>query len=181
MATANNTINTRIKLKSDTEANWNKLGPKDNSAGFVPLQGELIVYSTDNTHMFSRLKIGDGQTNVVNLPFVDAGSLNGDESIICKYNSFNNFPQLGSTQCLYLDTSTGQMYHYDAILGYRPIATVSLNATTSTVREVVFWGAGTMSNASINNNVLRLENGSPPELFYRDTTVLTGVQIGGNN
>ena len=64
------TANTRIQLKSDTEANWNKAGPKDNSLGFVPLKGELIIYSTDEAHPFSRLKVGDGVTNVVNLPFV---------------------------------------------------------------------------------------------------------------
>jgi len=77
MAVSNNTIKTRIQLKSDTEANWNKAGPKDNSNGFVPLSGELIIYSADAAHPFSRLKVGDGVTNVVNLPFIDSGTLNG--------------------------------------------------------------------------------------------------------
>jgi len=72
MATANNTIKTRIQLKSDTEENWDKAGPKDGSTGFVPLKGELIVYIEDSTHPFSRLKVGDGRTNVTLLPFVDA-------------------------------------------------------------------------------------------------------------
>lgn len=73
------TIKSRIQLKNDTEANWNKAGPKDNSPGFIPLQGEVIIYSTDDTHPFFRLKVGDGETNVVNLPFIDAGTLNGVE------------------------------------------------------------------------------------------------------
>jgi len=77
MATSNNTIKTRIQLKSDTEENWIKAGPKDGSTGFVPLRGELIIYSADETHAFSRLKIGDGTTNVVALPFIDSGTLNG--------------------------------------------------------------------------------------------------------
>ena len=78
MATSTNTIKTRIQLKSDTEANWNKAGPKEGSDGFVPLLGELIVYTADSTHPFSRLKIGDGNTNVVSLPFIDAGTINGE-------------------------------------------------------------------------------------------------------
>jgi hypothetical protein len=88
MATANNTIKTRIQLKSDTEANWNKAGPKDGSLGFVPLRGELIIYSADETHAFSRLKVGDGSTNVINLPFIDAGTLNGEETEIVKKENF---------------------------------------------------------------------------------------------
>ena len=174
MATANNTIKTRIQLKSDTEANWI-------AHPIVPLAGELIVYTTDATHSYARLKIGDGQTNITNLPFIDAGSLNGDEEIICKFNTRNNFPQRGSSKCLYLDTSTGQMYHYDAMLGYKPIATVSFNATTGTIKEVVDFNVGRAATASINNHVLVLENGLIPRLYTQMTTVLTGVEIGGNN
>lgn len=73
------TIKSRIQLKNDTEANWNKAGPKDGSQGFIPLRGELIIYSADETHPFFRLKVGDGETNVVNLPFIDAGTLSGVE------------------------------------------------------------------------------------------------------
>lgn len=71
------TIKSRIQLKNDTEANWNKAGPKDDSQGFIPLKGELIVYSADEAHPFPRLKVGDGKTNVVALPFVtpDTGVL----------------------------------------------------------------------------------------------------------
>ena len=76
MATANNTIKTRIQLKSDTEANWSKAGPKEGSNGFVPLSGELIVYTADATHPFSRLKVGDGVTTVINLPFIDSNTMN---------------------------------------------------------------------------------------------------------
>lgn len=67
------TVKTRIQLKCDTEENWNKAGPKTGSPGFIPLKGELIIYSTDETHPFSRIKIGDGITNVVNLPFLPTG------------------------------------------------------------------------------------------------------------
>jgi hypothetical protein len=118
MATSNNTIKTRIRLKSDTEANWNKAGPRDGSAGFVPLAGELIVYTADATHPFSRLKVGDGNTNVVDLPFIDAGTLNGNETEIVKAANFAAFPSPGSDDKLYVDLSTNRIYHYSPASGY---------------------------------------------------------------
>ena len=66
-----NTVHARIQLKNDTEINWNK------SVNFIPLLGEVIIYSADDTHPFSRLKVGDGITNVINLPFIDANTING--------------------------------------------------------------------------------------------------------
>lgn len=68
---AQKTIQGRIQLKCDTEANWDK------ATNFVPLLGEVVVYTDDDTHHFSRLKVGDGETVVFNLPFIDAGSLEG--------------------------------------------------------------------------------------------------------
>ena len=174
LGSSNNKLATRIQLKSDTEANWI-------ANPIVPLAGELIVYTVDTNHPAARLKIGDGQTSVTNLPFIDAGYLNGDEEIIYKYDTFNNFPIRGSVNCLYLDKSTNQMYHYDAMLGYKPIATVSLNATSTTIKEVAYWGAGRAATASIENNKLTLQNGIAPQLLTQNTTVLTGINIGGNN
>jgi len=65
---ATNTIKTRIQLKNDTEAHW------DLAVNFVPKQGEVIIYSADGTHPFSRLKVGDGNTTVSELPFINSGS-----------------------------------------------------------------------------------------------------------
>ena len=82
---AENTIRTRIQLKSDTEANWkqavlssdNPEGTKTTGSSFKPKKGEAIIFSSDSTHPFSRLKIGDGITDVLSLPFIDAGTING--------------------------------------------------------------------------------------------------------
>lgn len=77
---ASNTIKTRIQLKYDTESNWDKSvlvsegGEKESGTSFVPLKGEVIIYATDESHPFSRFKVGDGSTNVVRLPFIGAGS-----------------------------------------------------------------------------------------------------------
>lgn len=52
------TVKTRIQNKIDTSANWAK------ATSFVPLNGELIVYSD-----LKKIKIGDGVTLVGSLPF----------------------------------------------------------------------------------------------------------------
>ena len=62
-----NTINTRIQLKNDTEANWMSsvhiadggTKPNDEGTNFIPRKGEVIIYTADDTHPFPRLKVGD--------------------------------------------------------------------------------------------------------------------------
>ena len=175
MATSNNTIKTRIRLKSDTEANWNKAGPKDGSAGFVPLLGELIVYSADATHPFSRLKVGDGNTNVVNLPFIDSGTLNGNETEIVKKDNFSQFPSPGSDDKLYVDLSTNRIYHYAPASGYTQLSNFNFNVKQTTVGSVVSWLPGVTTQASVENNVFKVNNGLLPELLWEKRTVVTDV------
>ena len=57
------TFNTRVINKHDTEANWNK------AVNFIPLKGEVIIYDVDSTYNYERIKIGDGVTDVISLPF----------------------------------------------------------------------------------------------------------------
>ena len=70
------TVNTRIQNKRDTTQHWNE------ARGFVPLGGEVIIYTDYKTIQkeidgekqtvhISGIKIGDGQTYVQDLPFVD--------------------------------------------------------------------------------------------------------------
>ena len=72
---ATNTIKTRIQLKNDTEENWNK------AINFVPLKGEVIIYSADDAHPFCRLKVGNGITTVSNLPFIYSNTLDKELTI----------------------------------------------------------------------------------------------------
>ena len=62
---AEKTLNTRIQMKTDTEANWNK------ATNFIPKNGEIIIYATDATHSYQRLKVGDGTKKVNELPFIN--------------------------------------------------------------------------------------------------------------
>ena len=175
MATSNNTIKTRIRLKSDTEANWNKAGPRDGSAGFVPLAGELIVYSADIAHPFSRLKVGDGTTNVVNLPFIDSGTLNGNETEVVKVDTFANFPSPGSDDKLYIDLSTNKIYHYAIGSGYTQLSNFEYSITKSTVGSIISWLPGVTTVAELENNIFKVTNGLLPELLWERKTVVTDV------
>ena len=57
-------LNSRMVQKHDIEANWLK------AINFTPLQGELIVYDADDNYSYERVKMGDGVTNVNELPFI---------------------------------------------------------------------------------------------------------------
>lgn len=75
-------LKTRIVQKHDTEANWLKSvyveGVKDNglkSNPFIPKMAEIIVFDPDTDHSYERAKIGDGETNVIELPFINQAEL----------------------------------------------------------------------------------------------------------
>ena len=64
------TFDTRIMSKRDTTLNWNK------QPMFVPLKGEIIIYTDREQdsvgNLVPGLKVGDGTTPAIDLPFVDA-------------------------------------------------------------------------------------------------------------
>lgn len=62
------TLKTRIVHKHETEAKWNL------AVNFIPMKAELIVYDPDDNYNYARFKIGDGETKVNDLPFVDEAS-----------------------------------------------------------------------------------------------------------
>ena len=64
------TINPRIKLKRDTTANWN------NARGFIPLQGEVIIYEDYETKTYTVEEYGEIVTKTVNIPNIKIGTGN---------------------------------------------------------------------------------------------------------
>lgn len=58
------TLNTRIQNKIDTEANWN-------SVTWVPLEGEVIIYTFDDGRA-PQIKVGNGVDVPEDLPFSSA-------------------------------------------------------------------------------------------------------------
>lgn len=70
------TSHARIQLKNDTEENWNK------AVNFVPLNGEVIIYDTDDTHPNPRIKVGDGIKTVNELPFTGSYNYSVENKIL---------------------------------------------------------------------------------------------------
>lgn len=62
---ADKKLKVRVQSKHDTAESWGK------ATNFKPLAGEIIIYDPDETHPIARQKIGDGETLVNDLPFVD--------------------------------------------------------------------------------------------------------------
>lgn len=58
-------IKARMQHKIDTEANWLLTENR-----FIPLKGEFIIYDKDSNYSTTRLKIGDGKTDINNLSFM---------------------------------------------------------------------------------------------------------------
>lgn len=58
-----NIVEGRIQHKNDIEANWKK------AVNFIPLEAEIVIYLPDEEHKTARIKVGDGITNVNDLPF----------------------------------------------------------------------------------------------------------------
>lgn len=164
--------NTRIQLKSDTETNWN------NTVNFIPLNGEFIIYAADNTHPYCRLKVGDGATNVKALPFIDSGTINGEEVEIVKLDNYNLFPTPGSTDKLYIDLETNRIYHYDSHSGYTQLSNFSFTVTPKDVSKITSWKPGVLTNLTLNQNTLKIINGQLPELLYQNTEVVGNITRG---
>ena len=58
-------LKARIQNKIDTTTNWAA------AVNFKPLKGEIVIYSDAGENSTPRFKIGDGETLVSALPFVD--------------------------------------------------------------------------------------------------------------
>lgn len=66
-------LRARVQHKHKTEAEWKKDVYHESGElredPFVPLNGELIIFDEDEECPYKRTKIGDGSTNVMQLPF----------------------------------------------------------------------------------------------------------------
>ena len=56
--------NSTFTPKGDTEENWNR------AINYIPKRKEIIIYEKDDNHKVARLKIGDGETYLKDLPFI---------------------------------------------------------------------------------------------------------------
>ena len=59
-------FNVRVKLRNDSHYNW-----ENKAKDFVPLDGEIILYDIDDAHPYQLIKVGNGYTPVIELPFLN--------------------------------------------------------------------------------------------------------------
>lgn len=64
------TVQTRIQLKRDTTENWN------NARGFIPMPGEVIVYTDYETKTYTVEEYGETVTKTVQIPNIKVGTGN---------------------------------------------------------------------------------------------------------
>lgn len=89
---AEKTLTSRLIMKHDTTGDWQK------ATNFTPKQGELIVYDSEDASLPSRIKIGNGTTNVNSLPFATISqAATGSASLPVYWTgaSFNTVSTLG--------------------------------------------------------------------------------------
>lgn len=65
------TYKVRQQQLVDTEEHWNQ------TEEFIPLDGEFVIYKADEQTSHPRLKLGDGETDVKELPFYFSGGGGG--------------------------------------------------------------------------------------------------------
>ena len=58
-------MSARVANLHKSERAWKKI-----ETVFIPKAGELVVYDPDLSHPYSRVKIGDGKSNLEALPFL---------------------------------------------------------------------------------------------------------------
>lgn len=153
-----NKIIARVVQKHDTEANWNK------AKNFIPNAGEFIVYDKDSNYDYTRIKIGDGITKVVDLPFftikedwvtpeigmsVEAFKFIGTQEVMQNSIQLSATLAAGSLLANALNSTTANMtfmFSGPSINDVYPIFTINNNHTgeitshTPTVSMETQWG-----------------------------------------
>ncbi len=96
-----NRVRARIQVKNDIEAHWNL------ARNFVPKSGEIIVYAVDDNHAAPRIKVGDGTTIVVDLPFVETDTARTDIEVntTAYWNSLPEYVPSYGNIIIYTDKS----------------------------------------------------------------------------
>ena len=146
------TKKTRHVQKHDIEANWEK------ATGFAPMEGEIIVYTPDDTHDFPRIKIGHNNTNVNALPFIN-------EPLIVEFDGQSQISHTSQEIDAYVRAGK-QVYVYSPALGNTVFTLISSNP------NVVFFTSAIADDL----NVQRLEVYND-QAYYYDNYLATGDQF----
>ena len=169
--------NSRLCQKVDTKANWDK------ATNFIPLKGELIIYS--DLGMF---KIGDGSTGVNALPFTTSisGKVTKEIGGIAKNTTYTNaniidvlndllFPYVAPVFDSFSTTSSGGTYEYGTkvtvskatpsfTVGSKPITSIKIGTTDG--GSDLYSGSNPTSGGTITLTTSKTFNGTTGGTIY---------------
>ena len=170
MATEKN-ISSRIINKHDIEANWDK------AINFIPKAGEIIVYDRDETYDYERIKIGDGETAVVNLPFaIVQPDWNQNDETALDYVKNRPFYTGESVETLLVDNV--EVTFDDSMRVYNPFQIEFIEGDNyivtwdGTIYECTAYIAEGPNTPSIGNGLIADVSGGANEPFF--ITVFNG-------
>ena len=167
---ATKTFKGRIQNKHDTEANWNA------AVNFKPLAGELIIYDEDNTHSTPRFKVGDGNTSVSNLPFVNGSMEFGTDSF--SYEDYAGNIGTFSPMSIELEDSTYKAVYDTTSIGYKNISTDVAYDLKFPTKSGTFAVTSDIDVTAAGNNTFTGSN------WFMGSGLLTtknGIRIGFSN
>lgn len=162
-------INTRIINKHAVESDWLK------AVNFTPKQGEFIVYDKDSTYDYERFKIGDGTTNINDLPFAtyvapsDWNSTEGSTQILNKPTKLSQFSdELTKSEQAAVKNSIGIKSSdfdgsFDSLsnLPFYPSFNITWNRDTTGLTEVLsseISGIGQVSYYKLSDQTASVDN-----------------------
>ena len=142
-----NTLRTRLVNKHDIEANWLK------AENFTPLQGELIVYDVDENYSYERIKMGDGVTNVNELPFISpqADWNQNDENAPDYVKNRTHYDGYAEVSW---GSSTGSENYLEVTSNYQGRKWYKVSSLTPSESELL---AGTYNGSLISNSAIGIE------------------------
>lgn len=180
-------INSRMQQKHDTEAHW--LLAKN----FTPMKGEVIIYDPDDHYNYPRVKIGDGDSNVNDLPFIDAHTL---DKILETVDDLSEIKYVGNTATwngvLNEEYYVGTTDIFDEPVQYYAI---KLSNSVPTISDLengwsVYHGVGGGTTGSENTTYAKVVDGEDYISVYdpmdglfnlyivKNSTKINGVNIG---
>jgi hypothetical protein len=109
--------------------------------------------------------VGNGTTNVTALPFIDAGTING-ETIVNEIVTFSgSFPSNGDSTKLYVNTYSKAIYYYNGT-SYDKLSNYTYTISKSNTSTITNWNAGRQPTFSLNGGYFFIYTGETPTLSY---------------
>ena len=167
---ADKVLNSRIQQKHDIEVNWLK------ATNFVPKVGEIIVYDPDENYNYSRIKTGDGISNINNLPFINTTYDLAASTSSANGNVKLNLTAGGSgsgTDSVTIKGSGATTVTTDA----NGIITISSTDTDTNTDTKVTSAANHYTPAADTSALLSVDASSSTAATWNSTSLVTGVNL----